>query len=798
MDNKHTGRGSFLKHGLWTSTAGTALAIGLAGATPAAAQAQAKGAVIEEVVVTAQRREQTISQVPISVEAIGGKEMENAGSDTRALSQISPSVTFRPAFAGNSTTFNIRGVNSLSTNAGVQPSTAMIVDGMALYRQGEFIADLADIERIEILKGPQGTLFGKNATGGVVNVVSRRPNDVFEGSVEAGATNDQEVWARGLVNVPLSDAAALRVKAFYRNQHPLIENPSGRDNVRSESYGIAGKLSVDVTPNVNVLLTGVYTHANQGYGEEVDIVASTHRLPNNGPILGDLKRAANGITPSYGNTKINSNLNQFDLSKTKALIGEITWRVNDELTITSLTGYRHHWSNNANDVDSTPAGVKPGVGFLPNPTNFPVMTIDIPLRAPELNEYGSQEIRVNYDGERVQFVGGAYYQAVRSLFKTSTPLIFNGAYLGLPATQFNISTTPNDTRLIDNTSAVFGDVTFSLTEAVSVFGGLRHTWENVKFDYKKTAYSGNILTTYDPVRNVFLAPGTRFAFVAYAKERDLSGRAGVQWRPAEGQNYYVSYNRGYKGPATDGSSAPTQAAGTITSPEIATSYEIGTKQRMLDGRLAWALSVFDMRVKDIQQTALIPNTVTPRLINAGDLISKGAEFEVQYAVNSDLRLSGGAAYLDAKYDSGGLRSPCNTQQTSGLQAGCVNGSQSLTGVRAMGSPTFRYNLALDYVRQLTVVPASMALNVNWIWTGKTFYTADADPLTGEPAYGLLSATATFTSDDGKVEFQVFGRNLTNEFYYGARGAANTLIARVFGYLSRDYTTYGGASIKYKF
>lgn len=754
--------------------------------------------VIEEVVVTAQRREQAISQVPISVQAITAERVERAGQDTRSLVALSPSVTYRSGYNANSSGFTIRGVNSISINGGVQPSTAMVIDNMPIYRQGEFIADLGDVDRVEVLRGPQGTLFGKNATAGVINIVRRRPADTFGGEIEAGGTNDKEWWTRGIINIPINSQVRLRMNGFYRNQAPLLHTPNGVDLAWLKSFGGSIKLAVDITPDLDWLLTASYAQLRQSYGQHITIIPSTYRLPN-GALLGPLKQAATGIRGGYGNTDINTDLPAIDYNTSRGIISEFNWHASDNLVVTSITGFRIYKSNNRVDVDGTPVGFKPGVGFTPNPTNYPIATMDLGMTQPERDRYGSQEVRLTYTGDRTSVVSGVFYQDVQvDAGPNITPLILNGAYLGFPSSLNFINISPYFYRLQDRTAAAFADVTYKWNDQISTFGGLRYTAEKIKFNYRRTAYFTPVGVGYNPNNNTFSVPGTKTEFLATDHQNSWTGRFGVQWRPTEGQNYYVSYNRGYKGPAVDGSGSPNRAETAITRPEIARAYEIGTKQRMLDGRLAWALALFDQRIKDIQQTGVVPGTVITQLVNAGDLETKGVEAEFQFAATSELRLSGGVTYLDAKYDSGSARTTCNASQTAGLQGGCVNGTQSLTGVQAISSPKWRYNLTLDYQRQLNFIPASLAFTMNWIWTDDMPFTPDADPLTVEPSHGFLTADATITSNDKHWEFRVFGRNLTNEFYYITRSSANTIIDRGFGYVARDFRPYGGISVKYKY
>ena len=192
----------------------------LSGLSMASAPVFAAQTVLEETIVTAQKREQTLQEVPISVNVLSESELKLAQVlDGRSLVQLTPSMTFTEGYSSIATTYNIRGVGSYVFEGGIQPAVSMVVDGTPLARNGEFVADLADIERIEVLNGPQGTLFGRNSTGGAINVVRKRPTEEFEGYVEVGYSqgkqDDNGSLVRFAVSGPLADGVKGRLGGFY-------------------------------------------------------------------------------------------------------------------------------------------------------------------------------------------------------------------------------------------------------------------------------------------------------------------------------------------------------------------------------------------------------------------------------------------------------------------------------------------------------------------------------------------------------------------------------------------------------
>src|SRR5260370_29646968 len=228
-----------------------------------------QGGELAEMVVTAQRRTETLTSVPISIQAISSEQLASkAISDTRDLATIAPTINFSTGNSVNATAFSLRGVSSLALQNGIQPSTAMIVDGVALARQAEFISNLSDIDHIEVLNGRQGTLFGKNSTAGVISIITKSPTNKVEALVETTATNDSEYGIRGMTNLPISDSVRVRFNAFYRDQEPLVKNVGqAPDILGAKSYGGSFKVDIDLARNIDLLLSTAYSHAHSSAGQ---------------------------------------------------------------------------------------------------------------------------------------------------------------------------------------------------------------------------------------------------------------------------------------------------------------------------------------------------------------------------------------------------------------------------------------------------------------------------------------------------------------------------------------------------
>lgn len=752
-----------------------------------------------EIIVTAQRRAESVQDVPISVQAVTGDTLVKTGiSDTSGLAQITPTLNFTGGTLTAHVSLTLRGVSSASTSPGVQSSTSLVVDGVPLVRQGEFMTELADIERVEILNGPQGTLFGKNSTAGVVNVVTKRPTHDFEAWGEAGATTDKEYSGKGMLNLPLGDTVAFRINGFYRHLDPLIKNistfPSARDAGGTEAWGFEAKLLADLSDRTTLLLSGGYSFVNSSFGV---ILVDIPRNAAQAAIL--------GYTPGTDRPVINQDTPSINEDKSWHIAGELNVELSDALQLTSISSYRSAKERNDGDNDVTGVGVIKGLGFTPNPTGYPIRRVSIGLDRHSDNAfYWSNETRINYDAGPVSAVAGFFYQHLRSTFRSTNPQVIDASFFGpavaaqFPAGALLFSDTANDHKFIDKTASVFGDVTYKVTPTVSLFGGLRYTHEVLDIDYSIANYRNNITGFFDPITAVNTAPPTSTnAFLADRTVNNLSGRAGVKWEPSNAINLYASYAHGYKGPAADLSRTAQRTAATVP-PEIADAFEVGAKLRLLDRRLALNVAAFTETIKDIQATKTVPGPpVQTALTTAGDLRTRGVESDFSFAITPEFTLSGGAAYVDAEYRNFcGNTYAGETGFTPCPLAAGVTG-QVLDGSQARGSPKFKWSLTAAYNRELAS-GASFFVQAGYTHTSSIIYSIDANPLAREPGYGSLNASAGFTTADKHWDFQIYGKNLTDEFYYvNILNIPSTIGVRV-GQVGRDYKPYGGVKVRYHF
>jgi iron complex outermembrane receptor protein len=752
--------------------------------------ASSQGATVGEVVVTAQRRAESVQTVPLAVQVTTGLQLQQRHiTDTTALASVTPTLNFTGGSAPSNVSVSLRGIASLANQPGVQPSTSLVVDDVPLVRQGEYVAKLSDISSIQILDGPQGTLFGKNSTAGVINVVTMDPVNHFDGWLEGGATNDDEYSVRGMLNVPLTDKIQARVNVYYDDQSPLIRNldPLGNDVAGDTSDGVEAKLAYKVTPKLTVLATLSYNRDRSSYEGEIPIDLSSNA--NEASVL--------GYTPHYGLALINQNTPDLALTEFYSGTLRINYEFNDSLSVTSVTSYHDFQAQSILDTDTTPIGNNVGIGFTLNPLNYSYQTpeyfYDLGRFTDKVN-YWSEEDRINYNSRLIKFVGGIFYQNVSGYTRDLSPTISGGDVKGTFSDN-GVQNAPYS----DKTASVFGDATVNITKTISAFGGLRYTREQTYLLYEGAVFK-NPVADFNPVTGVNSAPPiSTHDLIGGETKYNLSGRTGLQWQPTSDVNVYVSYARGYKGPGLGLAGNQTTNTYLNVNPELADDYEFGSKLRFFDRRVALDLSLFDETIYNIQESTIVPGTVITELINAGSLHSRGITGNLEARVTDHFDLSGGLSVLDNYY--GNFLFSCSPQGAVGVGS-CFKSTsgaavQNLDHQRAIEAPPLKYTLSARYRGQVPGLPVDYVAELDWIWTGKIQYSLNEAADTLAPSYGLLNASLDFRSQDGHYDLLFYGKNLTNKFFYDNLVDAPTAFG-VAGQVSRDFQIYGGATIRYHF
>ena len=765
-------------------------AISLAGPRPAAAQvAAAPGEAVQEVVVTAQKREQRLQDVPLAVTALSSETLAQAQiGNTDSLTQVTTSLTFAQGPNVSNTNFRIRGVGTAVFGQGIESSVAVVLDGVGMARQAQNFSDLADIDRVEVLRGPQGTLFGKNATAGVINVVTKRPSREFGASARFTLAEGDEYRAAGTVTGPITNTNTLsgRFTAYYNDIGGHILNSADGKKVNGQQTdGLRARLLWQPGQKLDVLLT-------LDYRERDAECCSTQFRTVTTPTLAAL------IRPTLAgpeNDTVNKNASTFNKTRQASATLEANYDLGGR-SLTSISAFQRYHADNNNEADSlnTPVPiylVQPTGALFANYGQF-----DINGGPVDLSQF-SQEIRIASPGEaRLTYVAGLYYlyldidrgfqrrQGRCAPLPNPTTAAIAAANLAkngqpCPAIYFSSTYRANTTT---NNFAGFGQAEFKVVDALSLIAGARLQRETVTY---KAARPG---TAWVPGDTPLLSASSGAGSTA---DTDLSGKLGVQYRQSRNLQAYVTWTRGYKGKGYEIEFPGTFENGRPIEPETVEGWEGGVKSRLFGGRLRVDLAVFSADYKNLQVQANRSNpdtgVISNRLTNAGSSKTEGFEAEFTLAPIRGLTIRGGTTYLDTAVTIAGLNcylgqalSPtivvgagpgpggglCYQRRTTDPVTGVVNTNtiQDLVGATLPNAPKWRSNLSARYEAAVPSTELVGFIQVSLVNQSKVNFTLERDPFTVQKAYTTVDASVGVGRQDGRYRLSVFVKNLTDQSY----------------------------------
>ncbi|PCF91439.1 TonB-dependent receptor [Sphingopyxis terrae subsp. ummariensis] len=707
----------------------------LAGPTAAFAQdapAESQGG-LDDIIVTAQKRAEGLSDVPISISAVSGKQVESYGQTN--LEQISSSVpNLKITQTAIANRIAIRGIAS-GDNKGFEQSVAMFVDGVYYGRDQLSRLPLVDMERVEVLRGPQPTLFGKNAIAGAVNITTRSPTDEFEGTVSGlYEFNHKELQLTGVLSGPLSDGIEARVVGYHRSMDGYFYNQKlKRNEPNVDEYYVRGKVEFDKGGPLAAELKLEYADfAMKGQPRDVFGAVGNYNAVFQGPFfvstVPDYVREDNGYESR--NKVFGATLNA-DLE-----IGEHT--------LTSVTSLLDYKTREIVDVDFS------GISFLDG-TN---------LR--EDYRQFSQELRLTSPGgEAFNYIGGVYYQHAKLDVQDFT--LFNPTFLGLGAPFNALGDTRND-RDYSQTSdliSAFAQGELSLTDQLRVTAGARFNHEKKSGRRSLAIVQGPLSTAPAAVvAAVFRALNIEAHSIAGKLSEDsFNPMVNVQFDATDDLMLYASYARGTKAGGFDIRSNSLPMSTTVAKPgafefqdESADNFEAGLKYKGRD--VAFNLSFYRTKYKDLQVN-IFDGTLNFNVRNAAAARTQGIEADFRAALAEGLTISGAIAYLDFKFTNF-TDGQCYYLQTPGPGGFC-----DYSGKRNALSPKWSGNLNVDY---WTPVGSDLKLsfNVNADFSSSYIAAANLDPRTYQGSYAKLGARIALGQIDNRWEVALIGRNLTDQ------------------------------------
>ncbi len=768
--------------------------------------------------VTANKRVERLQEVPASITAVGAATIEKMQIvNPQDFQQLAPTLNFQAADEARLFNFSIRGIGTEAFSVGVEPSVATIIDGVVYTRPGAAFDGLGDIERVEVLNGPQGTLQGKNASAGAISIVTKAPNRTeFEGRAEVTAAEANEYRANLMLTGPINETLAYRAFAYYRTNDGEVTNVATGNTVNNvESYGLRGKLAWEPSDGISLLLAADYSERT------ADCCAEPIRAPAaSGNVTQDFTGAEVGPDSKYVN--LNTSQDGSQDNRGVSLEGNFDIGV---LTLTSVTAYREYRDRAIRDRDGTNApftGVTPQQLFeatvpgisaadalsrldalLVNPLSFSVRNGVVgESNSFEMNDTFSQEFRLTSpaDGIFDYMVGLFYYDSVVERDLTIAGVRSNIAgNVSFPTPTTVTVNRPTAYVLADmatkvdtTNKAIFANFNLRPIERLTLTAGARYLEEDLRWHHQKVTgpngdHIGATAGAAQPGANV----GTpNFDFVREFSDDEVIGKTSAKYQFTDDLMVYASYARGYKGQAVDADIFLTQA-GFVESPvapEKSKSWEGGLKSRFFDRRLEFNLTYYDTTFTGYQTTSSgADGSGAPVLRSAGELFTKGYEGEIVVRALDGLTLAGNFLFADNEF--GDL---------------FVSPTQNVRGGVPLNAPDTKWGVSADY--EFEVATWNVSLNGNYTWTSETLFTNLADAnnpnsVWTRPDYGLANMSIGLSPVSERFKVTLFVKNLTDEHYVaglrrisGSVGGAGAVAQAI----PRDFERYFGVTLGVNF
>ncbi|MEJ8567211.1 TonB-dependent receptor [Elongatibacter sediminis] len=691
---------------------------------------------LEEVVVTAQKRAQNIQDVPIAITALTGKEIERFGFESAVqVAEQVPNFSVDGAFGPSGPPqLSIRGVSILDFSDANESSVAMYFDEIYKGTTSGQTSQLFDVERVEVLRGPQGTLYGRNTPGGLVHFISNRPTEEFEAGVSFQYGSFNQTIVEGMVSGPLSDNFRGRVAFKYNRDDGYQTNEAlGSDFAETDVFAIRGSFEWDASDDLMVSAKVYYSdasgsHPGYGFYGTLDPV-SGERCSLDRILSSECVNSSGFRDPDPDPEHVFS---EFDsLPESVEIAGaalKFDWDLGD-FTFVSITGYETVDKNLREDCDASSDSAPRCYGDWTGETKHQF----------------TQEFRFSGQYGSADWIVGAYYYDDEKFVTVVIPPFGGfGSFATTEATSW----------------AVFAQADTAISERVTLVTGLRYTEDDLDLSGLTGVTAGEGGTTQgDP----FLGPISDSISTGKA-----TGKIGLEWQQNDSTMYYGSISTGFKSGFFNTTllGAPDERG--PVGEESITSYEVGVKTTFWDDRARLNVAAFYYDYEDFQASAvsLIGGVPVSRFINAGDVTMSGAEFEFEIhpSPNWDFRL--GVGLLDTEFDA-----PPDVQI----------GGTPIDGKEAPVSPSVSFNGLARYIHDMDDM-GTVSAQVDFSWKDDLFFGPDNDPFESQDSFGLVNLRGSWLSRDGRYEVSVFVENVFDEEY------------NIFGFISTSSAFTGAYKV----
>lgn len=679
---------------------------------------------LTEIVVTARKREERLLDVPIAVSVMGGEGLEKSGIQQLGEAvQTLPGVAVTPTPVGD--LLFIRGIGS-GENQGFEMSVGTFVDGVYFGRGQSARHAFLDVDRIEVLKGPQPILFGKNTIGGALNITTRKPTDTLEVSLDEYIEPEFGTFrTTGIVSGPLGDTLKARIVARSYITNGFVHNPFlGKDEASRNDWVVRGTLVWEPASNLEVSLKGEYGKANMKGGRaQISKASPTLRallagVDPKAEFNLDYTKSGPGVGPLFNN--------EFETAKTYNANATINWDIGSHV-LTSVSSYAGYKVGYRFDSDFTP--------------------LDFIHQTWRQDWYSwSQELRLASSSGKVFDYQAGVYLSTENLLSNKLGSI---DFAQLPA-KLGSGTRVHHFDQRTNTWSAFAEGTLHATDKLDLIVGYRYTDDKKTLD--KSFHFAKLGSTAPAPNPVFTAIGlgTPHSLTNIERSSNNGSLALTARYKLSNIMYYASYTQGFKAGGFDEGDTSGVLKRVLFGDEKAQSYEVGLKAEGFDKRLRIQLDAFYSKYDNLQ-VSIFDGVAALIVGNAASASSRGVEFEGQFAATDNLTIGASASYLDARYDSYPA-GPCSF----GKGVTC-----NLSGKTLPYAPKFSGSLSARWDAEL-VDGWRYAIDTK-VFHSSAFSTAgDLDPMVAQPAFTKVDASITLSSPDDRFSVSLLGKNLTNQ------------------------------------
>jgi iron complex outermembrane recepter protein len=762
-----------------------ALALAMSGMAAHAQQAPAADAAkpkddgkVEVVTITATKRIQPLQATPIAVTALSGSTLEQANlNNLEAISTQVPTVNFRTNASNKDSALFIRGVGTISTSPGVEPTVSTVLDGVVTARPGQATLDLVEIDRIEILRGPQGTLFGKNASAGVINIVTRAPSKEFSGYADLSLFQGNERRLRlGVSGEVMKDFMRASLSVMTGQFDGNVTNVF--DGSKVNGYDRKGvRARVDITPSkaLKISLIADQVRADDTPPTGVPYATDVRVYPSNAVTANpNYGFAVAPVVPSPTNRQINSEMKTRVSDKNSSFTAQVDYDMGSH-ALTSITAWRGWTNEQFQDQDRMGAQFR---GFNRTADRGQLDFSQV-----------SQELRVASNQKGLfEYVAGFFYLKGENDETYERNLTRCAASTAPPRPDGLVPCTAASNTLdrgvatygVETTSmSLFGEGTWNIKPDFRAITGLRVTRDELSY------YHGRVFTPDASTPAAVSAPGiqpNRARVTGSTTEQAWSGRIGPQFDISKDVMGYLTYSRGYKGPAYNVFFNMTPTQDNVLAPERSHAYEAGLKTTLWDGKLRLNFAAFKTDYTGYQANVpdLVGGVIVTRLINAGEVSTAGVEIDATARITPALTVTAMVANVEARV----VRFNC----PPGAAASC-----DINGKPLPFSPDWKGSLRVKYVQPLAGA-LTLEYGIDVTRQSTTNFDLQQQPDSIQPGYSIWNASLGLVSADG-WRATLIAKNLGDKSYATFIQSGGNHINR---YVPRDDQRYVGINLRYDF